>query len=80
MINYDQFINQDMCVYYRWLLINATDPAGQLQWLIDQLQAAEDKGERVHIIGHIPPGHGDCIQAWSWNYHKIVDRYRNTAW
>lgn len=59
-----------------WLLINSTDPAGQLQWLIQELQAAEDRGDKVHIIGHIPPGH--CLKSWSWNYYQIVSRYENT--
>ncbi|EHB06723.1 Sphingomyelin phosphodiesterase [Heterocephalus glaber] len=59
-----------------WLLINSTDPAGQLQWLIGELQAAEDQGDKVHIIGHIPPGH--CLKSWSWNYYRIVSRYENT--
>ncbi|XP_054254998.1 sphingomyelin phosphodiesterase [Indicator indicator] len=59
-----------------WLLLNATDPAGQLQWLLGVLEAAEDKGEKVHIIGHIPPGH--CLRAWSWNYYKIVNRFEGT--
>jgi sphingomyelin phosphodiesterase len=61
-----------------WLLINGTDPAGHLSWLVQELQSAEDKGEKVHIIGHIPPGHGDCIKTWSYNYHKIVNRYEST--
>lgn len=30
-----------------WLLINSTDPAGQLQWLVGELQAAEDRGDKV---------------------------------
>ena len=30
-----------------WLLINATDPAGHLKWLVEQLQAAEDAGDKV---------------------------------
>uniref|UniRef100_A0A8C2R8Q3 Sphingomyelin phosphodiesterase n=1 Tax=Capra hircus TaxID=9925 RepID=A0A8C2R8Q3_CAPHI len=59
-----------------WLLINSTDPAGQLQWLVGELQAAEDRGDKVHIIGHIPPGH--CLKSWSWNYYRIVERYENT--
>ncbi|XP_030684561.1 sphingomyelin phosphodiesterase isoform X2 [Nomascus leucogenys] len=59
-----------------WLLINSTDPAGQLQWLVGELQAAEDRGDKVHIIGHIPPGH--CLKSWSWNYYRIVARYENT--
>ncbi|XP_041360844.1 sphingomyelin phosphodiesterase-like [Gigantopelta aegis] len=61
-----------------WLLLNVTDPAGQLKWLIDVLQAAEDKKEKVHILGHIPPGLSDCLKAWSWNYYKIVNRYEST--
>uniref|UniRef100_F7DWG8 Sphingomyelin phosphodiesterase n=1 Tax=Ornithorhynchus anatinus TaxID=9258 RepID=F7DWG8_ORNAN len=59
-----------------WLLVNSTDPAGQLQWLVGELQAAEDRGDKVHIIGHIPPGH--CLKSWSWNYYRIVARYENT--
>ncbi|CAM9601960.1 unnamed protein product [Bubo scandiacus] len=59
-----------------WLLINATDPAGQLQWLVGVLAAAEQAGEKVHIIGHIPPGH--CLRSWSWNYYRIVSRFEGT--
>ena len=61
-----------------WLFINDTDPAGQLVWFRDQLQAAEDAGDKVHVIGHIPPGDG-CLKAWSWTYHKIVNRYADTV-
>ncbi|KAM5179854.1 LOW QUALITY PROTEIN: sphingomyelin phosphodiesterase [Mantella aurantiaca] len=59
-----------------WLLINFTDPAGQLQWLVGILQDAEDNHEKVHIIGHIPPGL--CLKSWSWNYYRIVNRYEGT--
>ena len=31
----------------RWLLINNTDPAGELEWLIKVLQSAEDNKEKV---------------------------------
>ncbi|XP_005101263.2 sphingomyelin phosphodiesterase [Aplysia californica] len=61
-----------------WMLLNMTDPAGELQWLVNTLQAAENVGEKVHILGHIPPGIVDCVKAWSWNYYKIVSRYQNT--
>ena len=34
-----------------WLLINTTDPAGMLDWLITELQDAENKGDKVkHLI------------------------------
>ncbi|XP_078571362.1 sphingomyelin phosphodiesterase-like isoform X2 [Branchiostoma floridae x Branchiostoma japonicum] len=73
-------INTNYCYNLNWwLLLNTTDPAGQLQWLTQQLQQAEDKGEKVHIIGHIPPGTGDCLSAWSWNYDRIINRYESTV-
>lgn len=59
---------------FRWLLVNSTDPAQELQWLIYELQGAELKGEKVHIIGHIPPGHNDCLKVWSHNYYAIINR------
>ncbi|KAL3856819.1 hypothetical protein ACJMK2_011534 [Sinanodonta woodiana] len=61
-----------------WLLINTTDPAGQLEWFIDELQESENIGEKVHVIGHIYPGSGSCIKAYSWNYYKIMNRYEST--
>ena len=57
-----------------WLLVNATDPAGQLQWLVDQLVDAEKVGDKVHILGHHPPAM-DCSSSYSSNYRKIVNRY-----
>jgi len=61
-----------------WLMLNETDPANELQWLISVLQDAENKNDKVHIIGHINPGNDDCLKAWSWNYYKIVNRYEGT--
>lgn len=58
-----------------WLLINSTDPVNELQWLIYELQTAEMSGEKVHIIGHIPPGHADCLKIWSRNYYHIINRW-----
>lgn len=60
-----------------WLLINSTDPVSELQWLVYELQNAETKGEKVHIIGHIPPGHSDCLKVWSRNYYQIINRLVN---
>lgn len=61
-----------------WMLLNTTDPTGELAWLIDLLQQAENAGEKVHILGHIPPGDSGCLRAWSWNYNRVVNRYQNT--
>ncbi|CAN7988622.1 unnamed protein product [Ixodes hexagonus] len=62
-----------------WLLLNATDPADELLWLVEQLLESEIQGEKVHIIGHIPPGVGDCLQVWSENYHRIIARFEDTV-
>ncbi|KAF7654514.1 hypothetical protein LDENG_00068850 [Lucifuga dentata] len=70
-------LNMNFCALENfWLMVNSTDPANQLQWLVHILQASEDKGEKVHIIGHIPPGL--CLSSWSWNYYHIVNRYEST--
>ncbi|XP_037914382.1 sphingomyelin phosphodiesterase isoform X1 [Hermetia illucens] len=61
-----------------WLLLNSTDPATELQWLIYELQSAEFSNEKVHIIGHIPPGYPDCLKVWSRNFYKIIARYEST--
>lgn len=62
-----------------WLILNTTDPANELQWLISVLQESEKNREKVHIIGHIPPGHDSCLKAWSWNYYRIINRYESTV-
>jgi sphingomyelin phosphodiesterase len=37
------------------------DPNGILAFLIKELQAAEDAGQRAWIIGHMPPGGPDTL-------------------
>ncbi|KAL0994951.1 hypothetical protein UPYG_G00129820 [Umbra pygmaea] len=70
-------LNMNFCARENyWLLVNSTDPANQLQWLVQILQTSEDQGEKVHIIGHIPPGL--CLSSWSWNYYHIINRYEST--
>ena len=34
---------------------------------------------QVHILGHIPPGHVDCVRVWSANFHSIISRYSATV-
>ncbi|KAJ8342378.1 hypothetical protein SKAU_G00323060 [Synaphobranchus kaupii] len=71
-------LNMNFCARENfWLMVNSTDPADQLQWLVGILQEAENKGDKVHIIGHIPPGL--CLKSWSWNYYHIINRYESTV-
>ncbi|GAB6020689.1 hypothetical protein CHUAL_003358 [Chamberlinius hualienensis] len=59
-----------------WLIVQSQDPTEQLQWLIDQLDDAEQNNIKVHIIGHIPPG--KFTYVWSRNFRDVVDRYKST--
>ncbi|ESO05258.1 hypothetical protein HELRODRAFT_77714 [Helobdella robusta] len=58
-----------------WLLLNPIDPSSEMKWLVDVLQEAEDNNEKVHIIGHIAPGLPECMQVWSRNYYKVINRF-----
>ncbi|KAL1631205.1 hypothetical protein SLS56_004452 [Neofusicoccum ribis] len=59
--------------------INTTNPdnSGIFSWMVDELQAAEDAGERVWIVGHV-------LSGWDGTnplpnptdlFYQIVDRY-----
>ncbi|RXG55132.1 Sphingomyelin phosphodiesterase [Armadillidium vulgare] len=57
-----------------WLVLDSND----LESLANELQDAEDKGDFVYIIGHIPSGSHDCDYSWSHEFNKIVSRYEST--
>jgi hypothetical protein len=59
--------------------INTTQPdnSGVFSWMIDELQSAEDAGERVWIVGHV-------LSGWDGSnplpnptdlFYQIIDRY-----
>ncbi|KAJ6577051.1 sphingomyelin phosphodiesterase [Mycena vulgaris] len=54
------------------------DPNGIIAFMVTQLQAAEDAGERMWIIGHIPIGGGDLLVDQSNYYDQVLQRYKNT--
>ncbi|KAG0276653.1 hypothetical protein BGZ95_007245 [Linnemannia exigua] len=71
-------LNTNFCYvmnFYLYAHTDEYDPHGEVQWLIQQLQASEDSGERVWIIGHVPPSQVDCINNWSSLYRQVVQRY-----
>jgi sphingomyelin phosphodiesterase len=61
-----------------FLYLNQVDPDTTLAWLAKELQKAESNGEYVHILAHIPPGDGECLQGWARNYYRIVQRFSET--
>ncbi|XP_003743760.1 sphingomyelin phosphodiesterase [Galendromus occidentalis] len=72
-------LNTNFCYSLNfWLLVDSRDPAGQLQWLVKELQVSELQGQKVHILGHISPGSSDCIFTWSTQFLKIVQRFSTT--
>ncbi|EEC08556.1 sphingomyelin phosphodiesterase, putative, partial [Ixodes scapularis] len=72
-------LNTNLCYIYNWwLLYNSTDPKGQLHWLVDELQRAEDAGDKVFIMGHVAPVHLECITAWANSFRRIANRYEST--
>ncbi|KAG6827562.1 hypothetical protein H0H92_011285 [Tricholoma furcatifolium] len=68
------------------------DPNGIFAFLVQELQLAEDAGQRAWIIGHMPPGgpdtlHDQCrlrhllptgLVMQSNYFDQIVQRYKNT--
>ncbi|KAJ7622053.1 sphingomyelin phosphodiesterase [Roridomyces roridus] len=54
------------------------DPNGILAFMVKALQAAEDAGDPVWIIGHIPLGKEDTLPDQSNYYDQILQRYKNT--
>jgi sphingomyelin phosphodiesterase len=54
------------------------DPNGILAFTVQQLQAAEDAGQRAWIIGHMPPGVHDALLDQSNYFDQIIQRYKNT--
>lgn len=64
--------------YYMYEDPMETDPSGQFAWLVTQLDAAEQAGENVYIIGHTPLGSSDAFHDGSNYFDQIVNRYSNT--
>lgn len=69
-------LNTQACKNINFYLIpNITDPGAQIAFLQSQLALAESQGERVFILGHIPPGADDCMSDWAERYNAVVGRY-----
>ncbi|CAG7722469.1 unnamed protein product [Allacma fusca] len=73
-------LNTNLCYTFNfWQAFEDEDPFGQLQWLSDVLGKAEKLGQKVHILGHIPPSLSECWHVWSKNYYNIITRYHLTV-
>ncbi|BGP42405.1 hypothetical protein JCM10449v2_006410 [Rhodotorula kratochvilovae] len=67
--------------YWFWLYDSdepVWDPNGILTWLISELEAAEQAGQRVWILGHMSFGKNDAMRDQSNYANQIFQRYHNT--
>ncbi|PCH42293.1 sphingomyelin phosphodiesterase [Wolfiporia cocos MD-104 SS10] len=63
--------------YYNYINLASSDNSGMLRFLTDELQDAEDAGDRVWILGHVLSGWDgtEPLQNPSNLFYQIVDRY-----
>ncbi|GAB0097653.1 Sphingomyelin phosphodiesterase [Sergentomyia squamirostris] len=72
-------LNNNECYTFNfWIVYNPQYARTQLQWFHDTLLAAEAANEKVHVLGHIPSGTGDCYRVYAREYARIVERFWNT--
>lgn len=71
-------MNNNLCyVNNHWILYDPSYLAEHLQWLHDELLAAETANEKVHILAHVPSGTGTCFNIWAREYRRIVERFHD---
>ncbi|KAJ7201347.1 Metallo-dependent phosphatase [Mycena pura] len=73
-------LNTDMWYkanYFNYIELDTPDNSGMLRFLTDELQDAEDAGERVWIIGHVLSGWDGTNPLLNPTdlFYQIVDRY-----
>ena len=50
------------------------DPFGQFGWLEHEVRAADESGQHLWLLGHIPPGVKADEQGWCWRYWQRMER------
>ena len=67
-------VNTNFCNNFNFfLLLGFDDPSGHLHWIYSTLKSAEEKGERVYVIGHIPPGTHSCYSKELTNGFQCLE-------
>eukprot|EP00340_Litonotus_pictus_P011302 CAMPEP_0170539930 /NCGR_PEP_ID=MMETSP0209-20121228/104313_1 /TAXON_ID=665100 ORGANISM="Litonotus pictus, Strain P1" /NCGR_SAMPLE_ID=MMETSP0209 /ASSEMBLY_ACC=CAM_ASM_000301 /LENGTH=490 /DNA_ID=CAMNT_0010842137 /DNA_START=739 /DNA_END=2208 /DNA_ORIENTATION=+ len=71
-------LNPFLCDSVNFYLIrDPTDPLHQIDFLRKTLDEAEKSGEKVFVIGHIPPQISYHLNECTKRYNVIMERYRN---
>ncbi|KAG0220411.1 hypothetical protein BGX33_000086 [Mortierella sp. NVP41] len=71
-------LNTNFCYndnLYLYADLRDRDPNHEIRWLVRELQRAEDRKERVWIMGHVGPSQTDCLENWADLYYQVVQRY-----
>lgn len=72
-------LNNNLCFIFNfWLLFDVEPIREQFQWLHDTLLEAEQAGEKVHILAHIPSGDSTYHETCSREYQRIFERFHRT--
>ncbi|XP_026755507.2 sphingomyelin phosphodiesterase 1-like [Galleria mellonella] len=72
-------LNNNVAYRYNWWIVyDPLDAKKHLDWLVEELQKAEQAGEKVHILTHIPPGVHDLTYTWTREYNRIINRFSAT--
>ncbi|CAH1773028.1 unnamed protein product [Owenia fusiformis] len=53
------------------------DPVGQFKWLAETLEKAKSSGEKVMIIGHVPPGTMERVRDLAFYYPDFNKKFLN---
>ncbi|CAI2344152.1 unnamed protein product [Caenorhabditis sp. 36 PRJEB53466] len=62
-----------------FLYLNQSDPDSSMSWFVNELFESEKKGEQVYVLAHIPPGDSECLEGWSFNYYRVIQRFASTV-
>ncbi|KAL7017337.1 hypothetical protein ACKWTF_010322 [Chironomus riparius] len=72
-------LNNNPCFIFNfWALYDSEPMYAQFQWLHDILVKAEEMGEKVHILAHIPNGLDEFAEPCSREYQRIIERFKKT--
>lgn len=63
--------------WFNYINLTTADSSGMLRFLTDELQDAEDAGDRVWILGHVLPGWDgtNAMEDPTNIFYQIVDRF-----
>ncbi|KAM6172734.1 acid sphingomyelinase-like phosphodiesterase 3b [Erethizon dorsatum] len=77
-------LNTNLYYSNNQLTADMADPSQQFQWLDGVLTNASQAGEKVYIIGHVPPGFFEKTQNKAWfrnsfnkEYLKVVQKHHS---